>query len=111
MFMPNYSKYDIILVRYPFSDLSNAKIRPTVIVSVPHPSQDIIITPLTSKINSLLLGEFVLQDWLSAGLNVPTAVKRGIYTIHRNLFLKKVGSLAPHDALLLEQSLKLWLGL
>ena len=28
--MPNYSKNDIILVRYPFSDLSTAKIRPAV---------------------------------------------------------------------------------
>ena len=45
--MPNYSKNVIILVRYPFSDLSNAKVRPAVIVNVPHSSQDIMIVPLT----------------------------------------------------------------
>jgi hypothetical protein len=33
--MPNYSKRDIILVRYPFSDLSSSKVRPAVIVSAP----------------------------------------------------------------------------
>ncbi len=26
--MPNYSKNDIILVQYPFSDLSSSKVRP-----------------------------------------------------------------------------------
>ncbi len=43
--MPSYSKNDVILVRYPFSDLSSSKVRPAVIVSVPHISQDIFIVP------------------------------------------------------------------
>ena len=30
--MPSYSKYDVILVRYPFSDLSSSKVRPAVTV-------------------------------------------------------------------------------
>ncbi|MEH2002364.1 MAG: hypothetical protein V7L00_27135 [Nostoc sp.] len=70
--MPNYSKNDIILVQYPFSDLSSSKVRPAVVVSTPHVSQDILITPLTSKIGALLEGEFVLsespQDLLVRGL-------------------------------------------
>jgi len=81
--MPNYSKNVIILVRYPFSDLSNAKVRPAVIVNAPHSSQYILIVPLTSKTGSLLDGEFVLSNWAAAGLNVVTAVKRGIYTVNR----------------------------
>lgn len=76
--MPSYSKHNVILVRYPFSDLSSSKVRPAVVVSAAHPSQDLLITPLTSKITSLLPGEFALSAWESAGLNVPTAVKRGI---------------------------------
>jgi mRNA interferase MazF len=35
---------------------------------------------LTSKTDSLLVEEFVLSEWASAGLNVATAVKRGGYT-------------------------------
>jgi mRNA interferase MazF len=60
--MPSYSKYDIILVRYPFPDLSNSKVRPAIVVSAAHPSQDILITPLTSKVSSLRKGEFVLSE-------------------------------------------------
>ncbi|MEH1959286.1 MAG: type II toxin-antitoxin system PemK/MazF family toxin [Nostoc sp.] len=109
--MPNYSKNDIILVQYPFSDLSSSKVRPAVVVSAPHVSQDILITPLTSKTGALLEGEFVLSEWSAAGLNVPTAVKRGLYTVHKSLVVKVIGKLANADAELLEQSLRCWLGL
>ena len=109
--MPNYSKNIIILVRYPFSDLSNAKVRPAVIVNAPHSSQDILIVPLTSKTGSLLEGEFVLSGWATAGLNVVTAVKRGIYTVNRSLVIKTVGKLDDVDIERLEQSLRGWLGL
>jgi mRNA interferase MazF len=109
--MPNYSKNIVILVRYPFSDLSNAKVRPAVIVNAPHSSQDILIVPLTSKTGCLLDGEFVLSDWAAAGLNVVTAVKRGIYTVNRSLVIKTVGKLADVDIEKLEQSLRTWLGL
>ena len=71
--MPNSSKNDIVLVRYPFSDLSGAKVRPAVVVSAPHLSQDIFVVPSTSKTVSLIAGEFPLVDWTEAGLNVPTA--------------------------------------
>ena len=50
--MPNSSKNNIILVRYPFSDLSGAKVRLAVVVSAPHVSHDIFIVPLTSKTTS-----------------------------------------------------------
>lgn len=109
--MPSYSKHDVILVRYPFSDLSSSKVRPAIVVSTSHPSQDIIITPLTSKTGSLLEGEFVLSEWAAAGLNVATAVKRGVYTVHESLVVKVIGQLVNTDAEQLEQSLRSWLGL
>jgi mRNA interferase MazF len=56
-------------------------------------------------------GEFVLSEWGAAGLNVATAVKRGLYTVHQSLVVKVIGKLADADAELLEQSLRCWLGL
>jgi mRNA interferase MazF len=109
--MASSSKNDVILVRYPFSDLSSAKVRPAVVVSAPHVSQDIFIVPLTSRTASLLGGEFLLADWTAAGLNVPTAVKRGLYTVHQALMLKTVGRLTQRDAEQVERSLRAWLGL
>lgn len=89
--MPSYSRGDIVLVRYPFSDLSSTKVRPAVVVKAPHLSQDLIIVPLTSRVNTLLPGEFVLSQWQKAGLNVASAAKRGLYTVQKHLCQKKVG--------------------
>ena len=109
--MPSSSKNDVILVRYPFSDLSGAKVRPAVVVSSPHSSQDIFIVPLTSKTAPLLAGEFVLADWKAGGLNVATAVKRGLYTVHQTLIVNTVGRLSSRDTPQLQPTLREWLGL
>lgn len=85
--------------------------RPAVVVSAPHVSQDVIIVALTSKVLSLLAGEFLLSEWQQAGLNVPSAVKRGLYTVHQSLVAKSVGHLSIADARDLERALQIWLGL
>ena len=109
--MPSYLKNEIVLIRYPFSDLTNFKVRPAVIINAPHISQDVFIIPLTSKTSSLLSGEFVLSDWKKSGLNVETAVKRGVYTIKESLIRKSVGIISNTDAKNLENSIRIWFGL
>jgi mRNA interferase MazF len=109
--MPSYSKGDVVLVRYPFSDRSDAKVRPAIAVSAPYQSQDIFVVPLTSKTDHLHAGEFAMKDWKGAGLNVMSAVKRGLFTIHQNLIIKTVGRISAEDASELERSLRGWLGL
>ncbi len=109
--MNNYFKNDIILLRYPFTDLTNFKVRPAIIVSGAYPSNDIIIVPLTSKIHNLLPGEFLMQLWKESGLNTATAVKRGLFTIDSRLIIQKIGITIEIDAFVLENSIKYWLTL
>ncbi len=109
--MPSYSKGDVVLIKYPFSDASDFKVRPAIAVSAPHFSRDIFVVPLTSRTDNLLVGEFLMTNWKEAGLNVASAVKRGLYTIHQSLVIKKTGSVSQQDAHLLERSLRTWLGL
>ncbi len=109
--MPNYSKNEVILVRYPFSNLSGSKVRPAIVVNDSHISQDVIVVPLTSKVSPLLAGEFVLAEWKAAGLNVPSAVKRGLYTVHQSVVMKTIGKLSDIDASSVKSSLRDWLGL
>lgn len=109
--MPSYLKGDVVLVRYPFSDLSDYKVRPAIAVSAPHQSQDVFVVPLTSKTGGLLVGEFVMSDWKGAGLNVVSAVKRGLFTIHQSLILKTIGRISAQDANELARALRTWLGL
>ena len=109
--MPRYSKPEVVLVRYPFSDLTSAKVRPAIVVNAAHTSQDLFVVALTSKTSNLLSGEFVLAEWKKAGLNVETAVKRGIYTIKETLIRKRIGKLEDADAEQFEKSLRTWLEL
>jgi mRNA interferase MazF len=109
--MPTYSKNDVVLVRYPFSNATTFKIRPAVVVGAPHVSQDLLIVPLTSRLAGLLPGECALSDSFAAGLNVASAVKRGIYTVHSGLVLNRIGSLTAADVRAVEGSLRAWLGL
>ena len=109
--MPSYLRGDIVLVRFPFSDLSGTKVRPAIIVNTPHTSRDTFAIPLTSRTDSLLAGEFVLSEWKGAGLNVASAVKRGLYTFHQQLIVKSVGAISESDTERVEASLRTWLGL
>jgi len=59
--MSNYSRGEVVLVRYPFSDLSGSKVRPSVIINAPHSSKDVFLLPLTSKTATLLAGEFIMN--------------------------------------------------
>jgi len=85
-------------------------VRPAVAVHAPHSSQDCIIVPLTSRLSALQAGEFALENWAKEGLNVQTAVKRGIYTIHPSLVVKFIGQLSEKDSQSLDRSLREWLG-
>jgi mRNA interferase MazF len=109
--MPSYSNSQVIMVYYPFTNLSGAKIRPGIVVSAPHVSRDLFVVPLTSKVARLLPGEFALNDWKQAGLNVASAVKRGIFAMDENLVVRSIGKLSDADAARLEQSLRDWLNL
>ena len=60
--MPRFSRSEILLVRYPFSDLTSEKVRPAIVVGEGHTSADLLIVPLTSNRTSLADDEFVLAD-------------------------------------------------
>ena len=75
------------------------------------PSEDLIVVALTSRVARLLPGEFVLKDWKEAKLNVPSAIKRGIYTVNSSLIIRAVGKLGASDRKALDATLRQWLGL
>jgi mRNA interferase MazF len=109
--MNNYLKSDIIIVRYYFTDYSNYKIRPAVVINSPHPSEDLIIVPITSRLTNLFKGEFIIENWRESGLNVKSAIKRAIFTVSERIVISRVGRLETSDNYRLELSIKNWLGL
>ena len=108
--MTRYNRGDVILVPFPFSDQTAAKKRPAIIVSSDSYnsiSQDIVIMAITGQIRSHIgVGEFLIEDWQSAGLLRPSAVKSAISTIEQRLVVKILGRLSSKDVSTLEEALK-----
>ena len=108
----NYSRGNVVLFPYPFGDLVTKKVRPAVVVGEQGSKYNsLFIVPLTSRLNNLADGEFVLEDWETAGLNVQTAVKRGCYLADCDIVKLKVGSLSENDMEKVNSTLKQWLEL
>ncbi len=96
--MTSYEAGDIVLVRYPFTDLSTTKRRPAVILSAQSYSEmfdDLVLMPMTSRIEKD--PTLALSHWQSAGLLKPTWVKPILGTLATRLIEKRLGKLAEPD--------------
>lgn len=105
---------DIILVPFPFTDQSTTKKRPAVVISSKPYNQerpDLIIMAVTSQIKpTSTIGEVIIQDWKTAGLLKPSAIKPVITTIEKPLVIKTMGRLNDNDRIALQESVKVILG-
>ena len=61
--MEEIIKGDVVVLSFPFSDLSNSKKRPALVVAGPH-GQDVILAQITSKIDFKNYSIDLLKDSL-----------------------------------------------
>jgi mRNA interferase MazF len=111
LIMTGYKRGAIVLLPFPFSDQSSAKIRPAVVVSPDYPSDDLLVVAVTSVGESLRPGEFAIQFWREAGLIHPSFAKRAIASVTGNLVRKPLGQLRESDLAKLNAALGFWFGL
>jgi len=98
---------DIVLVRFPFSDLTTSKKRPAVIISPRTYTDrfgDVVLMPLTSQAEQEAL--LALSQWQVSGLLKPTWVKPIIGTLSTRLIERHLGKLTAAD----EQCIRTALG-
>jgi mRNA interferase MazF len=96
--MTNYEARDIVLVRYPFTDLTTLKKRPAVVLSSRSYTSrfgDVVVMPLTSQAGPD--SSLALSEWRAAGLLKPTWLKPIIGTLSTRLVQKHLGKLATSD--------------
>lgn len=91
---------DIVLVPFPFTDLSSSKQRPALIVSPDalHATRDdVVLVAITSQAPASPADDEVVigsHDMRSSGLLKPSIVKTGkMFTIHQMLIRKKIGAM------------------
>jgi mRNA interferase MazF len=59
----------------------------------------------------IAVGEFLIEDWQSAGLLKSSAIKSAISTIEQRLVMKILGRLSSKDLSTLDKALKVLLDL
>jgi mRNA interferase MazF len=110
-----FQKGEVVLVTYPYTDLTTAKARPAVVVSsdLYHAEQpDIVLTSLTSNVAAATGSlDYVLQDWAAAGLRLPTALKPVVVTLDPSLVVHRIGNLSSRDLAEVQARLRLALDL
>lgn len=92
---------DVILVPFPFTDLSATKKRPALVVSSRRFNSarpDVVIVAVTSQVRPARgIGEAVLSDWQSAGLARESVTKPIVATVDSSLAIRKLGTLSGAD--------------
>ena len=93
---------EIILVKFPFTNLETTKKRPCLILNeVPYSAKLRLVTVamITSRVESLpLKGDVLLKHWEKAGLLHPSLVRLAkIATLEGELVEKQLGVLATPD--------------
>lgn len=95
-----YKKWDIILVPFPFTNLTTTKKRPALIVSPNecNDESDVVIAFITSKMDlEHRIGDYKIQEWLEANLPKPSMIRMKFATIEKKIIVKKFGRLRAKD--------------
>lgn len=106
---------DIVLVPFPFSDLSTAKVRPALVVSSAQYHQDepdLLLAALTSNVAAATgVLDYPLQQWKQAGLKFPSAFKPVLFTLDPQRVMHLIGVMPPSELAEIDKRLKLALDL
>jgi mRNA interferase MazF len=92
---------DIVLVPFPFTDLTARKVRPSVIISPDPQALDVVVAFLSSVIPPELTDtDWVLptthSEFALTGLKTTSVFRLGkLLTLHRALILRKLGRVGP----------------
>ncbi|HIH43472.1 TPA: type II toxin-antitoxin system PemK/MazF family toxin [Candidatus Woesearchaeota archaeon] len=85
-----YSKGDIVIIEFPFSNLTNAKKRPMLVIA--ERGDDIIGCAITSNLDT---DGFLIDDFEEGSLPLKSKVKYWqIHTFLKSLVLKKIARMS-----------------
>lgn len=108
-----YQRGDVVLVPFPFTDLTTTKTRPAVVVSAEGFEQqtgDFTVAMITSVPHTTPY-DYELQDWEKANLISPSWVRPKLVTLDPKLVRYKPGRITDLDSEEVDKRIRLALGL
>ena len=111
-----FKRGDIVLVSFPFTDLSSAKVRPVVIVSADPQQNDVVVAFISSVSEGLRSYEILLEskdhDFTTTGLKMTSVFKMDkLLTIASILIIRRLGHVNSSLERKIDQALKTALSL
>lgn len=91
---------ELVLCEFFFSDLSESKLRPVLVLKNNLPFEDFVGIPVSSRINKLHADESLLDqsDFSSGSLPKKSkAILRKTFVISKKVVIKKYGALSPES--------------
>ncbi|KJS03662.1 MAG: hypothetical protein VR68_00685 [Peptococcaceae bacterium BRH_c4a] len=96
--MTKFEPGEVVLVPFPFSDLTGVKKRPALVLADIEGGHEIICLMLTSVQMKSEKYEYNIASWKEAGLLKPTVARiHRLFTLNQNMVHKKLGRLAAEE--------------
>ena len=108
--MGEYRRGEVVLVKFPFTDLRTTKLRPAVVLGVQ--GDDLIVVGIFSSIPAVLQDTWLLVEehdphLAQTGLRRRSVIKgEKLAVLHRSIVHSTIGSLPPSLLTSLEQRVK-----
>ena len=110
-----FQRGEVVLIPFPFTDLSATKTRPAIVVSsaVYHAVRsELLLAYVSSQVSRADPAiDYVLADWQSAGLLKPSFVRPKIAAVEPSLVVLRIGVLSARDLLEVDRCLRRAMGL
>ena len=108
--MINISKYDVVVVKFPFASSMKYKARPAVVVSSElyntKSRGTLLINAISSQVGTKLSFEKEIRGWKEAGLLKPSLFKASVATVEKEYVIAKLGRLSKQDSDILDNFLQ-----
>jgi mRNA interferase MazF len=98
--MIEFNRGDAVLINFVFSDESGIKLRPAIVVSsndYHRGRKEAIIAAITSQVDRLLIGDYLISNWKKAGLIFPSVATGIIRTVKQDMVSRKLGTISATD--------------
>lgn len=105
-----YNSSDIVLINFPFTNLTHTKIRPALVITIKR--DDVIVLGIFSKIPDSIDDSWYLVDEIAGwfhqtGLKKASIIKtEKIVVIHNSIVKKKIGTLPEEYFITVKEKLR-----
>ena len=108
---------DVVLTRFPFTDLTGALLRPAVVVSQGQIGQDMVLAAISSVVRGTLAFtdytvEMTHPEFVLTGLRVTSVIRmHKLAAVERSVIVRRLGRLGPQLQAEADRLLRMVLGL